>query len=402
MSVPGDAGQPTATARRQHWAFVVHAVATFAAINAFKVVASYSAIELGFTAGELGLLASSFAIPPLLVAFSVGRWTDRIGGLKVTLIGDVMMLAAALTALLFEGAASLILSAAAFGLGTLLSILGQHAQISATIPRQDQERVFSSMFSGNAIGQMIGPLAATVLGSLTADAGDLISVHAGMLVAIGLAALGIATLLLFGRDAWRRSREAVEAPPAALRAVGEIFAIKGAGAMLCFNAMIVAVIDMLSIFLPAWGAERQIAPAMIGVLLSLRSAASILVRLAMLQIIALMGRRALLVGSAILTAVSLAAIPFADLAGACVIVVVLGATLGLAPPISLAWVSLSVPARLRGSAIGLRMVANRLSQAAVPAVVGLASVGTMGVFLTTAALMAASSLLVLRLRFGEP
>jgi MFS family permease len=381
---------------------MVHAVVTFAAASAFKVIASYSAIDLGFTATELGLLASSFAVPPLLVAFTVGRWTDRIGGLRVTLIGDILMLAAALAALLFTGGVSLILSAAAFGLGALLSILGQHAQIGATVPRLEQERVFASLFSGNSIGQMIGPLAATALASMTARGGNLVSVETGMLVAIGLAAVGVLTLFLFGREAWHRTREAAEAPPAALDALGEILRIKGAGAMLCFNAMVVAVIDMLSIFLPAWGAERQIAPALVGALLSLRSAASILVRLAMVQIIALVGRRKVLVGSAILTAASLAALPFADLVPAYGVVAVLGCALGLAPPISLAWVSMSVPARLRGSAMGLRMFGNRLSQAVVPTAVGIVSAGTLGVFLTTAGLMAATSLLVLGLRFGEP
>jgi MFS family permease len=402
MDVPDRGNAAVEALRRQRRAFVLHAVVTFAAANAFKVVASYSAIDLGFTATELGLLASSFAVPPFLAAFAVGRWTDRIGGLKVTLVGDVMMLAAAVAALLFSGALSLILAAAAFGLGALLSILGQHAQIGATIPRHEQERVFASLFSGNAIGQMLGPLAATLLGSMTAADGELISVRTGLLVAIGLGAVGVATLVLFGRAAWRQSRDTADQPPAALRALGEIVAIKGAGAMLCFNAIIVAVIDMLSIFLPAWGAERQIAPAIVGALLSLRSAASILVRLAMVRIIALLGRRNVLVGSAILTAASLAVLPFADLAVACLAAIVLGCALGLGPPMSLAWVSLSVPARLRGSAMGLRMFANRLSQAIVPATVGLVSAGTLGVFLTTAALVAATSLLVFRLPFGEP
>lgn len=385
---------------RLRWAIAAHAATTFAGVAAFRVIASYDAIALGFTATELGLLAASFAVPPLVVAFPAGRWTDRIGGLRVMVAGDVLIVAAALLPMLVGGAWALLTSAAGMGLGALLSIVGQHAMIGATIPRHDQERVFAALFTANSVGQMIGPLAGTISGSVLAASGTGLSVEAGYGVAIALAAVGASTLGLFDRDAWRsQPRDVADQPPPALQAIGDIIAVKGATPILCFTAIIVAIIDMLSIFLPAWGAERQVAPVVIGTLLALRSAASIVVRFGMLQIIALVGRRAILVGSAVLTAVALAALPFADLAFAHVIAIALGLALGLGPPISLAWVSTTMPARIRGSAIGLRILANRSAQAVVPTVIGMASAGSSGVFLLSAGLIAVTSLLVWRVPF---
>lgn len=382
---------------RLRWAVAIHAAATFAATGAFKVVASYGAIDLGFSPAELGILAASFGVPPVFIAFHAGRWTDRIGGLKVTLLGDVLMLVAAIVPLVVVTPISLIIAAAILGLAMLLSIIGQHALIAGAVVKEEQERVFGWLFSANAVGQMFGPVAATALGS-THD-GEGLSSTIGFSVAGALALAGLGTLLLFGREAWRQTREDDSAAPPAFRAIGSIIAVKGAVPILSYNAIIAAIIDMLSIFLPAWGAERQIAPIAIGILLSLRSAASIVVRFFMLPILRVLGRRNLLVGSAILTAISLAAMPFVDLTLAYAIAIALGLALGLAPPISLAWVSLTMPPSLRGSAVGLRIFANRLAQAGVPAAVGLISAGVSGMFLSTAALMAAASVLVIRVPF---
>jgi len=387
---------------RLRLALAAHAVTTFAGTTAFKVVATYSAIDFGFSASELGLLAASFGVPPLFVAFHAGRWTDRTGGLKVILIGDVIMVLAALVPVLLSTSVALIAAAAVLGLGSLLSIVGQHALIGATVPKQDQERVFGTMFSANAIGQMLGPLAATVLASLFAgQPGGTLSVHSGFLVAIGLVSIGVATLALFPPAAWRQNRDEWSEPQSALSTIRAILSVNGAAAILCYSAVLVAIIDMLSILLPAWGAERGVAPAVVGVLLSLRAGASIVVRFALVPILTFLGRRNVLIGAAVITASSLAGLTVANLPTAGAIAIALGAALGLAPPISLAWVSLTMPARLRGSAMGLRILANRTAQVGVPAAVGVVSAGLSGMFLVSAGLVVVASVLVFRVPFPD-
>lgn len=395
------ASQMLPVMRRLRWAIAAHSATTFAATTAFKVIASYNAIDLGFAPAELGLLAASFGVPPVLIAFHAGRWTDVVGGLRAMLIGDVIILLAALVPIFVPGSVALLLAAATMGIGTLLSIVGQQALIAAAIAKEDQERVFGTMFSANAIGQMAGPLAVTVLGSYFAGAGESLSVETGLSAAVALAAAGLAALLVFPRGSWSQHRDAGVAPVSAFRAIGSIVAVKGAVPILCYNAVVAAVIDMLSIFLPAWGVERQIAPAAVGALLAVRSASSIVVRFSMLPIVSLLGRRNVLVGSAALTAVSLAGMPFADICLALAFAIALGLALGLAPPISLAWFSIAMPPGLRGSAMGLRILANRVAQAGVPAAVGLVSAGVAGMFITTAVLVAATSVLAIRVPFAR-
>lgn len=384
----------------QRWVIATHAVLSFASVAAFKVVSSYSALDVGYSATELGVLAASFSIPSLLVAFHAGRWTDRVGGLRVSLTGDLLVLIAAITPLVVPGYFSLLLSAAIVGLGAMLSLIGQQALVAASVPTREQERVYGTMFSASAAGQMVGPLAATLLAAWPGNGGSALSTSMGYIVAIVLAMCCLVTMPFYGRQAWRRHEGVREPPPPALRAIAAVAAVKGSVPIIAFNAVIVAIIDMLAIFLPAWGAERQIAPAVVGALLSLRSAASIAVRFAMLPMIRLAGRRSLLVASGLLTAICLAALPFSSLAVAFALALGLGIALGLTPPVSMAWLSLNMPTPLRGSAVGLRITANRLSQSAVPILATAIGAGVTGMFLASAALVTLTSFLVLHVPFA--
>jgi MFS family permease len=370
-------------------------------VSAFKVIASYHGLELGFSAAELGYLAASFSVPPLLFAFHAGRWTDHIGGLRVSLVGDVLILAGMILTLTIPGPVALLLAAGVMGLGALFSIIGQQALIAATATPDEQERLFGTMFSANAVGQMLGPLAATILAAWSTGTNDVLSVATGYLVAAGLGVLCLATLPFYGRAAWRRHDGTAEPPPPALHAIRSILSVKGAGPIIVFNAVIVSIIDMMTIFLPAWGIERQISPAIVGALLALRSAASIVVRFSMMALIRLAGRRGILVASGILTAGCLCLLPVANLPLASLIVAVLGLAVGLAPPISMAWISLAMPAALRGSAVGFRISVNRLAQASIPAIVGTTTASVAGMLVVSAALVGLASLLLLKVPFPK-
>lgn len=385
---------------RRTWliAIVAHAMAHMAASVAYKISISYQAISAGYDAALLGLLAAAIAVPPFLAAFHVGRWTDRVGGLRVSFLGNLLVILSIALAF-FAGASPLLfVSGAMHGLGAVLTLVGQHAYIGAAVEPERQEKVFGNLFTANAVGQMVGPLLATGSAGVFAAVAPGLVPLGGLIVALVLAVLALGALALQRRPELKHV--ASEEIPPVIQALRGVAATKGAMPIILLNALVVAILDMMTLFLPAWGTERQLAPSAVGALLALRAAASILVRFLMTQLIALIGRRWLLIGSALLIALSLGLLPWADLTLAGVLLVGLGLALGLSPPISLAWISLNVPSNVRGSAMGLRVTINRFAQAALPAGIGVLSTGTTTVFVISAGLAAAASFLVVLVPFG--
>jgi MFS family permease len=81
--------------------------------------------------------------------------------------------------------------------------------------------------------------------------------------------------------------------------------------------------------------------------------------------------------------------------------VVLGLGLGVAQPLTMAWVADAVRPEVHGGAMGLRLAVNRLLQTALPLGVGVLS-GPAAVFPLAAGVLVASSAVLLRLPSDRP
>ena len=148
--------------------------------------------------------------------------------------------------------------------------------------------------------------------------------------------------------------------------------------------------------MPVLGEERGIAPAVIGLLLSIRAIASMVSRLAFSRAVQAVGRLRLMLASALIggAGLVLVALPLPIWALALSLVVA-GFGLGVALTSSIAMTLEVAPPAARGTALSLRLTANRISQFAVPLLAGfiVAPMGAAGIFgLTGAALMVATVL----------
>jgi len=164
-----------------------------------------------------------------------------------------------------------------------------------------------------------------------------------------------------------------------------------------------ATLDILTAFLPAWAEERGVSVAVVGWLLGLRAAVTVLVRLSVTWLIARLGRRATFLGALAIGIAGMALLPFVGAVGGAVAMVLLGMGFGLSQPLTLSWVATLSPPEMRGAAVGLRLSANRLAQTVVPVTVTVvvAGSGSDGVFVGSAVLVAAATTTVLRQARGE-
>jgi MFS family permease len=123
----------------------------------------------------------------------------------------------------------------------------------------------------------------------------------------------------------------------------------------------------------------------------------------MLPLRRLFGRRRLLVAAMVTAAIALAILPIAGdgLVALAAFVVVIGFGLGLGQPLTLGWIATQAPEDVRGTAIGMRLTANRLGQLAVPAIVGLVAgvAGVAAIFWSLGGLLGVAAAFVTRATF---
>jgi MFS family permease len=352
-------------------------VLTQAALYLARPVTSYRALALGADARAVGLITAAFALLPLVVAVPLGRASDRwrpgyllTGGITLGAVAcGLLGLAGSLTGL---AAAS-----AALGLGHLALTLAGQSLIARQSGDARHDRDFGLYAAAASTGQLVGPaLAGLVLGS--AGGGQLDEATTlGFAVAAGLMALAVPTSLgtdRLGRTATPAARE----PGRPLRA-GQLIGARGVPAGMFASLAILATVDVLTAYLPVLGVERGIPPAVIGALLSLRAATSILSRVLIPWMVGRLGRVRLLAASAAGSALLTAALPLAGSVPALTVVLAAaGFLLGIGQPLTMSMVVHAVPADTRGTALAIRLTGNRFGQVATPAAAGLVA-GAAGV-----------------------
>jgi MFS family permease len=154
--------------------------------------------------------------------------------------------------------------------------------------------------------------------------------------------------------------------------VHRILRTRGVPAGIFISLAVLSATDILTAYLPVFGEHRGIAPSVIGLLLSLRAAATIACRLVMTPMLRLLGRAALLTTTCLLAALLCAAIALpVPVWGLAVLLAVLGFCLGAGQPLSMTTVVQAAPDDARSTALALRLTGNRLGQVAAPAAAGL-------------------------------
>ena len=351
-------------------------VLTQAALFLARPVTSYRALALGADARAVGLITAAFALVPLVVAVPLGRASDRWrpGWL---LTGGIALGALACALLGLAGSLpGLALASAVLGLGHLALTLAGQSLIARQSGDARHDRDFGLYAAAASAGQLIGPaLAGIVLGAAGHSLED--ATTAGFLVAAGLMALAVPTSL--GTDRLGpagRPRDRSEGRP--LRA-GELIGARGVPAGMFASLAILATVDVLTAYLPVLGTQRGIPPAVVGGLLSLRAAASILSRVLIPWMVGRLGRVRLLAVSAAGSALLTAALPLAGgTAALAVLLAAAGFLLGIGQPLTMSMVVQAVPEGTRGTALAIRLTGNRFGQVATPAAAGLVA-GAAGV-----------------------
>ncbi|WP_210574733.1 MFS transporter [Streptomyces sp. GESEQ-4] len=342
------------------------------AVSMARPAVSYRALALGADERAIGVIAGVYALLPLFAAVPLGRRTDHGRCAPLLPVGVVLISGGCALSGLVDSLWAMAVWSGVMGLGHLSFVIGAQSLVARQSAPHEQDRNFGHFTIGASLGQLVGPIAAGVL----IGGRDMAGTSAlALLVAGAGAAVAFTSLWRIEDRTTAKSRTAQgDRVP-----VQRILRARGVPAGILISLSVLSATDILTAYLPVVGEHRGIAPSVIGVLLSLRAAATIACRLVLTPLLRLLGRTLLLTVTCSLAALLCAGIALpVPVWALALILVALGFCLGVGQPLSMTTVVQAAPDGARSTALALRLTGNRLGQVAAPATAGLVA-GVAGV-----------------------
>lgn len=364
---------------------------TQGAVYVIRPMMIYRAIELDASASVIGFIAAVYALFPVLFALSFGRLVGRVGEGRFVIVGTFFIGVSAATLIVADNLVVVAIGAALSGVAHLACMVGGQTMVALKSPRDKYDEHFGKYTFSASLGQMVGPILATLVAGSTGVLPR--STSAAFALALALSAVAMIPVI-----SWRADVPTVKADhgdTGTFRAAGKLLKKPGMFAAIFTSLAISSTADILVVILPLYGNENQFSAFSIGVIISIRAATSMTSRYFLGSLSARFSTKKLLVGSNIISILACAAMAFApNPVTLGVIVAIAGFSLGVGQPLTMSTVSqLSLPEE-RALAVSARLTGNRLGQFLVPAGAGVlaAGSGTSAVFIALSMLLASSFL----------
>ena len=376
----------------------VYLVVLLAVLNSIaqrgsKVSVSLYALELGAGSLMVGVLAALFAAFPLFLAVHAGRISDRFG-MRAPIFGGCVVMAIGLLLPVAQGSLGvLVLCASLTGLGHIFFHVTIHNLVGA-LDEEQRTKNFATFSLGSSIAAFIGPSAAGFGIELAGYAPTF------AMLACFAAAPALLVLALRGIVPPRTT----PAAHAEKRSAWDLLANPPLRRTLIMSGVTLTGIELFSFYLPVYGRAIGLAPSTIGMILSTYAVAGFLVRAFLHRLSERFGELGMLTGSLFLAAIAYAAVPaLNDGAPLAAAAFALGLALGSAQPLTIILTYNHAPKGRSGEALGMRIMANKVTQIGMPLLFGGvgAALGSVPVFLATGAFLFAGGVLSLLSSRGE-
>ncbi len=367
------------------------------AYDAVRVLVSYKVLNLGGGAAEVGLIAGTFALVPLLLALRIGRWVDGHGSWGVMVAGGGISLAACAGILVSPNLLVLGLANALLGLGQVMTFLAGQGVIMENSPPGKFVNGFALFALSVSVGQSLGTPLVGALVELRRRPGGPVDVDLAMTAMVIAVAVAVPLMLLLPR----RKGGSIGAKAGTI----DLLRVKGMPAAVYASLVVLTGIDLVTAYLPVVGEAHGIAPFTVTLLVAARSIFSMVSRAGMPLLMRIGGERALLVGALSVSTPAIWAVAFTgDVLALALLMAVVGFCWGMSQPLSMNWVAMLADPTLRASALSLRLTGNRLGQVAVPLFAGALSgvFGPGAVFITSGVLTGTAALTTIRSHNHDP
>ena len=353
------------------------------AISGGRVAVTLTALELGRSTLEVGILIAVFALLPMLCSVKAGRLIDAIGPYKPMRVSAIMVVVGSLVPFAWQSLPSLMIAAVLVGSGHMTFQIAVQRQMGQSTG-EERLRNFSWLSLSMATSGLVGPLIA----GISID-------HLGHRSVFALLALS-PILCLLGLTRVRRYLVAshVKAPPSEIkRSVSDLFASPALRKVFIANMLLSSAWDTHGFVVPIFGVSAGLSATTIGLILATFASATIVIRIALPFIQHHVRPWQLINGALVATAVNFLLYPFFSQVWILMSMsFALGLALGSTQPGILALLQHHAPPGRAGEAFGLRMALINGCQVSLPLAFGaLGAVmgGVMPLFWITSAALGA-------------
>ena len=379
----------------------LHLLLATAAVNHFvfsgcRLAVLLYAVHLNTSPAVIGLLTALFAALGVTTSVATGRWVDRIGPRQPMLYSSLLMAAGAATAFVWPGLSALLVVSTVVGTLYNVYFIGNQQQVGRHGRPEDRIGNFSLTMQIYAGAGFVAPL-------VTGFAID----HMGYAYTfLLLAALPLIPALIISADKLpfiaeptSRATATTTADAAATtisqsRSVWDLLRIANLRRIFIVALLTHVGWNLYTFLMPVYGAQIALSASLIGMVVSAFSLAAVIVR----SFTTMMARHItawqVLLASLLIASAGLIATPlFSNVAALLVLAALLGMSLGVGAPMSLALMYDAAPPCRIGEVLGLRLSMINGLQTVVPLSAGAigAAVGVGPVFWALAVILVAGT-----------
>ena len=331
-----------------------------------RVAITLSAIRLGGTPFEVGVVVGMLAVVPMLLSVHAGRWTDRSSVGRPILLA-LLMLEAALLLALVPTLAGLGAAAVLLGCGFMLVHLAINNAVGNGSAPDRRTHGFSMLALGISTSTVAGPVIAGFLVDLAGAANTFLA----------LAALPLLALALLWSERGAGSAAPEPAPRAARARMADLLRHAPLRAVFVASTLLAMGWDLFTFMMPTHGARVGLSASAIGLIMGAFGVGTFVVRLFMPALARAFSTWQVMAGALALTAVVYVLLPLFDAVPVLLaLAFVLGLGLGSALPMIMTALQETSPPGRSGEAIGVRTMLINVSQTVLP--VSFGAIGSAG------------------------
>ena len=330
------------------------------AMRGAKMLVSLSALAIGASPLEVGILAALFAAFPLILAVYAGKVSDRNGVKHPMIFGAVMIGIALLVPLGFGGIIGLLACSTLVGLGHIFFHVSVHNLIGGYGEGEARTKNFATFSLGASIAAFLGP-------SITGFSIDGWGFRATYVLLAAVSILPVLILVFYPKLIPERVGHSKPEKEGSLALLGN----PGLRRTLVMSGVTLTGIELFTFYFPVYGRSIGLSASAIGMVMASYAIAAFIVRMGMHKAAKRLGEVGVLTASLFVAGATYLLVPLVAQAPLLAAVAfLLGLGLGCAQPLTILLTYNHAPAGRSGEALGLRLTVNKLTQIAVPVVFG--------------------------------
>lgn len=345
------------------WTLLINVAFAQASIYVMRPMITYHALENGASSYQIGLIAALYALVPLLIAVPMGRWVGRFGEVPLLVLGCFSFIALSLSFTRINNIAGIAAITSLAGIAHLSNVAASQSMVANRSSNERQDHNFGYFSFATSSGHTFGPILGGIIAGST---GALPRSSSSAFIFAAFLAL-IALLPFIANRKFHQPKSAQDRLIAENIRAREVLARPGIKPAVWASLAVSATNDVLIVLLPLLGSERNISPVVIGLILSLRSAAAMVSRFSLGRLTNRYGTYQVLNVSILVSTIVIVISIFARSSFTLALsMIIVGFALGIGQPLTMSIVSKKSPVEERAMAISIRLSGNRLGQFLVP------------------------------------